>query len=188
MSQPDWYQPAQSDGGQSSVPDWFQPPSADPMEEVEPPRARHLSRPTIDSATGHEARRAADRERGLFLTRVSAKELSLWQAVQIVASDPRPVLRKITLQRLLLESGYSTNQSKTAPKRTLALTGGSKKTSGPLNLAWLLDKRTGGMRVLALMCALRPQSDTPWPGYPFTPPPIDLDAIAASWMGAEVAA
>ena len=25
-------------------------------------------------------------------------------------------------------------------------------------------------------------------GYPFTPPPIDLDAIAASWMGAEVVA
>lgn len=128
----------------------------------------------------------ANRERGLFLTRLTQGELSLWEAIAVVASDPRPALRKITLQRLLLEAGYSSNQSNTVPKRTLELVGGTKKTSGPLNLAWLLDKKTGGMRILAFMCALRGQSDTPWPGYPFTAPPANLDGIANAWTGASL--
>lgn len=152
-------------------PSWFTGPS------VPTPTSRSSA---ITSAEGHAARRAADRERGVFLTHVHQSKMSVWQALG--EADRRGgALSKVPLTRILIETGESRTRAVWIPKRVVELTGEAKKTRGPVNVSWMCDKKVGGNRLLCLAEVLSERGDVPWPGFPFVVPPFDVDEVASAW-------
>lgn len=130
------------------------------------------------SAAGHEARRAAERKRGMVVSSLSMGLTTFWGVIAMVDRSRDPHYLKLSLRELLLACGKShANTSQIIFRLRRAL--GAKR--GKLNLAWLLDEKVGSKRVLALADQMAPSTYVPWEGFPFSPPPVDIDAMARQW-------
>lgn len=80
--------------------------------------------------------------------------------------DEDPALLRITLRELLAsQQGWSLRTSSNVMRRMTEALGEKPKT-----IAWLVDRRTGGKRWMAYLDATAERA-TPWPGYPWQPPP-----------------
>lgn len=127
----------------------------------------------------HQARRDADRKRGMFLLQVEENSWTLDTALaKLHSSSDRSCLGKIRLTYLLRALGYSDYQARRIRRQVHEVSESRRST---ITLSWLLDRKCGLSRLIALYSVLTPASDTPWNGFPFTPPPVELDEVARAY-------
>lgn len=162
-----------------STPSWFNTDASLNPIERHPSGARKLTR--ADSAAGHEARRANERIRGRFLHDVEQAKMSVLAA--IAAAKGNPVLEKIALTTLIGTQGLSIPQAHVLVRRIKSLSGtGREKKNDKTSLGWLTDIKVGTNRIIALAEVLTPRTAVPWEGFPYTPPPTDIDVCAYRWQ------
>ncbi|GAA4153738.1 hypothetical protein GCM10022286_00490 [Gryllotalpicola daejeonensis] len=115
---------------------------------------------------------AARRQRAAALLRVTAGEITVPDLIREACSEAgRPLLR-LTLRQVLLAQPKWT---KGRVERTLIRLGQVLEADlgehARLNLAWLVDPRSGGRRFTAFCDCLVPSQAPPWDGFPWTPRP-----------------
>lgn len=101
----------------------------------------------------------------------------------MVARDP--ITDKIKLRQLLLAIP---GLGETAVARTLRVLARSlPSTPREPTIGWLCDPRVSGRRVVVFYNCLDDSRHGPWEGYPYAPPPPELDETARNWTPMEVA-
>lgn len=117
-----------------------------------------------------QARLAADSVRGEYLTLVAQGLMPpaevIWWATQ-PGKDP---LRALTVKRLMSAIPGNGERTVTRFTRELADIAGSSTPPSRLTIAWLVDRRAGGRRLIAF-ANLIAEHRTPWPGFPYAPKP-----------------
>lgn len=89
------------------------------------------------------------------------------------ASAAREAVRRMRLQTVLGAALSSRPKAKHAVEQTLAVVADDRDTRGEailpskVRVAWLLDKRTHGKRIMALADSLMPKNAPPVAGFPF---------------------
>ncbi len=140
-------------------------------EDDEQPRRADGTAPLSQSqlADGRTAARAADEYRARILSQVSLGELDA-AGVVLAASEDSQQARWISRIRLvkLLAAIPRWNKPRARAALNVAF---PKVDADQLNIAWLLDGRTKGRRVIGFAGLLTARGDGPWPGFPFTDPP-----------------
>ena len=93
----------------------------------------------------------------------------------------RPLLR-ITLNQLLLaQPGWGTARTRTVLDRLRLMTEtNTKAKAGRLDIAWLVDPRARGTRLVAFLDVTCQPAGAPWPGFPFRPAPAGAVLQGAS--------
>lgn len=143
------------------------------MNDVAPapqPSGGQLAAPSHAAA----ARRSAAMRRAEYLMSVTDGMLGVNDVVEAAAQPGNKPLLRITLHQLLLsQPGWGEVRAGVTLDRLLTLLGLRLDTAGlrRLPLAWLLDPRAAGTRLLAWLDVVTPGMAAPWPGYPFTPAP-----------------
>lgn len=121
-----------------------------------------------------DARRSAALRRAEHLMAVTDGMLSIADVVEAACQPGNKALLRITLHQLLLsQPGWGEVRTSATLQRLLTLLGLrlDPARTRRLPVAWLVDPRAAGTRLLAWLDATNPQMAAPWPGYPFTPPP-----------------
>lgn len=130
-------------------------------------------RPTtaVDHATATRASVAANRMRAEYLQSVAAGMLTVNDVVTAACEDGHRPLLRISLDQLLrARPGWGQARSHAALTRIVTFCGQhpTKDTLRRLDLAWLLDPRAAGARLLAFLDALSPESPAnPLAGFPY---------------------
>ena len=86
-------------------------------------------------------------------------------------ADGAPLLR-ISLRQLLgSQPDWGKSKTETAMARMLTLLGeaGARRDQ---TIAWLVDPRVRGTRLIAFADATAGRTGPPWPGFPFAPSPF----------------
>lgn len=123
------------------------------------------------------SREAAARHRGEWLTLIADGVSTIDQLfTEAAAPDGRPLLKLSLRQVLLAQPGWGRNRTRAVLEKILSVAGGRVGHVQSANVghvqptvSWLLDSRSGGRRVAALLDALEPKKGAPWPGFPFSP-------------------
>lgn len=133
--------------------------------------AETLQRPPTPSL--HEARVAlatARRYRAEWLISVAEGLLTPLDVITRAATEEGKPLRKISLRQLLLaQPGHGDKRASDALEALAArceLPAGTDLND--LTIAWLLDPRAAGKRVLSWLDVHHPKTQ-PWPGFPYAP-------------------
>ena len=128
----------------------------------------------VDDLT--EARRRAARVRAEWLTGVAMDEIGILDVVEGVTGPGGKPLRAVRVGELLRSRpGWGARRSgRVLAHLRRALDVPDEVPDRDLTLSWLLDNRSRrGRRYTALLDALEAQSprESPWPGFPYHPPP-----------------
>lgn len=120
-------------------------------------------------AEGRAATVDANAHRARVLSMVSLGELDAGQVVVDAASDTQQArwVSRIKLVKLL---AAIPRWNRPRARRALQVAF-PKVNVDQVNIAWLLDGRTKGRRVIGFAGLLTPRGDGPWPGFPFSDPP-----------------
>lgn len=120
-------------------------------------------------AEGRAATVDANAHRARVLSMVSLGELDAGQVVVDAASDTQQGrwVSRIKLVKLL---AAIPRWNRPRARRALQVVF-PKANVDQVNIAWLLDGRTRGRRVIGFAGLLTPRGDGPWPGFPFSDPP-----------------
>lgn len=126
-----------------------------------------------DATTAASARRAANRRRSEFLASVALGYLSVHDVVaSACTADGGPLLRVSLTQLLGAQPHWGRSRVRGAVQRLLTLLGEPDTDPATLNVAWLVDPRVKGARLIAFADATSPAGPTqPWPGFPMSPAP-----------------
>ena len=132
-------------------------------------RAPHISKTLLAAARARESR-------AHFLAEVLGGGLatvdSPWVACQ---SGDRRLLRVRLRQLLATAPHWDTGRTDAALGHIAAVTGSPGPELNTAPLAWLVDSRAAGRRMVAWLDAFRPRN-APWPGFPFAPLPDSFPA------------
>lgn len=128
------------------------------------------ARPSLNTA--NSARAVAERRRSAALIEVASGEASVADVITAAATEAgRPLLR-ITLRQLLLaQPGWGTERTAKVLSQTLTVLESQNVPMRRLTIAWLLDPRAGGRRLMAFCDSLSTRTEPPWVGFPFMPKP-----------------
>jgi len=85
----------------------------------------------------------------------------------------RPLLRISINQLLLAQPGWGTARTRTVLDRLRLMTEtrSAKEKVARLDIAWLVDPRARGTRLVAFLDVTCQPTGAPWPGFPFRPAP-----------------
>lgn len=157
------------------LPDWFAP---DENPATHPSGAPKFNATDIDAA--NHAKHEAIRRRGETLANVMNGTLTMWDVIGAAEHDH--TLQKITLRTLLRASGRNKTTTDHLMNQ-LKKTAMTSRTSQPkrFNIGWLYDTKTWPARMVAFAALTPNRTPTPWDGFPYTPPPIDIDNLAERW-------
>lgn len=132
---------------------------------------------TTDTTELFAARVAARRVRAEWLAGLEQGFVTLADFLSFAdAADESPARETVRRMRLLLVLGAALNsrpKARRAVEHTLAVIRDDRVTRGEdiapnkVRVAWLLDKRTHGKRVMALADAIVPRTAPPVLGFPF---------------------
>lgn len=127
--------------------------------------------PSADSAAHARSHLpTARRVRWRHLAQVTLGNIDVREVLAAAATPPgRPLLR-IRLRALLMAMPGVGRATADRQLLQLARIAGADPRDFNPNLSWLIDRRRGGRRYLALLDVLQPKT-APWPGYPWTAPP-----------------
>ena len=136
---------------------------------------------SIDRLT--QARFSAQRQRAealLLIADETFDDATIWEALRAAATPDGRALMRLSLRQLLAaQPGWSIRRADETIKKTLIVSGSSTKsrTTGDIDVSWLLDPRVGGKRFAALCDAMHgdpsSRNTIPWPGFPYSPAPFD---------------
>lgn len=151
-----------------------------------PPSARETppSQPRPSLEVANTARKRAERVRANTLLALRRREVTVAQVLEAARDPKNAALQRLRLDAVLTAAGQSRSQAHTTLTR-LRIRAATPAVSAPkMTIAWLLDGRTDGARILALQDALTGRSSRPWVGYPWAAMPnLDEPAIQASPTG-----
>lgn len=136
------------------------------------PAARPSGGRLADPLAAQAARRGANRRRAEHLSLVATGLLSVHDVVASACAPEGAPLLRISLRQLL---GAQPDWGKTrvnAAMARMATLLGEDDASRERTVAWLVDPRVRGARLLAFADATTSDIGPPWPGFPFTPPPL----------------
>lgn len=129
------------------------------------------ARPALSRA--NTAADAARRRRAEWLIGIAEGVLTVDDLFTEMSQPDSRDLSKLTLRQVLLAvpgaSRSDTDRKLTIMRRTLGL---EQLPPRKMTLAWLFDPRCNNRRYQAYIDATHPdRGQTPWPGFPATPPP-----------------
>lgn len=127
-------------------------------------------RPSLEVA--NSARAAARHLRASALVHIAEGRRTVHDIIQLAATENgRPLLRITVNQLLLAQPGVGDESVRRVLNHITNVTGAADVPIRRITVAWLLDARAGGRRFMAFCDALGDNTQTPWPGFPFTPRP-----------------
>lgn len=135
--------------------------------------------PKVPLEIANLARGEAVRMRAAALLGIAEGFLTIWDVIGDAAADEHRTLLKIRVRQLLLaQDGWGPFLTRTVMEKmfaTLDVPVPDHDQLIALNVAWLLDSRTGGNRLAALadVIACREETGPPWPGFPYSPMPAE---------------
>ncbi|GEL47780.1 hypothetical protein CHO01_28960 [Cellulomonas hominis] len=123
-----------------------------------------------DPAVAAAARTNANRRRAEYLTSVATGLLNVHDVITAACAPDGSALLRISLTQLLgAQPEWGKTRVSAAVTRLRVLLG-EPRTDRRLTVAWLVDPRTRGARVLAFTDALNDGDiGPPWRGFPFAP-------------------
>lgn len=132
---------------------------------------------STDTSELFAARVAARRVRAEWLAGLEQGFVTLADFLSFASdsedSSARDAVRRMRLLSVLGASLNSRPKAKHAVSQTLAIVADDRDTRGEaivpgkVRVAWLLDKRTHGKRIMALADSLMPKTAPPVAGFPF---------------------
>lgn len=140
---------------------------------------------SIDMSRLVEERRAANAMRGELLQLIAEDALTPWEALVAAATSGERALMRLTLEQLITASnGVGQARARQMVHQVLSILGTTEAgvAGGRVTLAYLLDEKASGRRLLAVLDAFIShglinacEDLTTWPGFPFTPVPVGLE-------------
>ena len=150
------------------------PPRPAGAEVGRPGRDNLQHAPHISETLAAAAR--ARKSRSHFLAEVLGGGISTVDAPWVAClSRDRGLLRVRLRQLLATAPHWDTGRTNAALGHIAAVTGTPGPEVSTVPLAWLVDQRAAGRRMLAWLDAFRPRTH-PWPGFPYAPLPDIFDA------------
>lgn len=125
----------------------------------------------------HQARRDADAARSRALLALDRGELTLADLLIQAGTPAGRALLRLRLDAVLTASGLS-SAATFRILRHLTEVASPQGTPRHRTVAWLLDARCRGTRILALQDALARKNAPPWPGFPWGPLPESFPDVA----------
>lgn len=139
-----------------------------------PGRDNLLRGPDIAEASAAAAR--ARQSRSHFLAEVLDGGVATVQAPWVACENRDRRLLRVRLRQLLATAPHWDAARTRAVLAHVAVVVGARGAEvGAAPLAWLVDPRSAGRRMLAWLDAFRPRTQ-PWPGFPFAPLPETFPA------------
>lgn len=117
-----------------------------------------------------QARLAADKVRGEYLTLINQGLMTPAEVIWWATQPGKEPLRALTVKRLMGAIPGNGQVTVTRFTRELADVAGSHTPPSRLTVAWLIDRRAGGRRLIAF-ANLVAAHHKPWPGFPHAPKP-----------------
>lgn len=135
--------------------------------------------PSLDVA--NEARAKARFVRAARLYSLANGSTTVVETIAAATDDAgRPLLRLTLRQLLLAQKGWGEQRTAHVIGRTLSVIGAPETPTRKLTVAWLIDPRSGGRRIMAFCDALSAKDGPPWPGFPFAPHPDTPASISTN--------
>lgn len=127
------------------------------------------------SEQARDARQHASLVRAEALLQVAGAKRTIWQVLEVAATQAgKPLLRLSLRQLLLAEPGIGVRTQEGRLKTLLDLLQvpmeqvSQHQAAAPLTVQWLIDPRVGGRRMLAFIDVMGARADRPtWRGFPF---------------------
>lgn len=142
---------------------------------------------SVPLARANAARAQALATRSAALLDVGAGRATIWSVLRAARTN-QPLMRIRLRQLLLAQEGWTPKRTNDVLRRTIRTAASTEAEREALvaemkqlTVAWLLDQRSRGRRLLAFLDAL---ADVPvWRGFPFTPAPQEGLEVARAWAG-----
>lgn len=109
-------------------------------------------------------------QRSRHLIAITEGDLTALDVVGAACAEEGKPLRRISLRQLLLAQPRVGEQRARRHLSVVAAILGTNEDLGTKSIAWLIDPRSGGRRLLAWLDAQQPRHEL-WPGFPFAPEP-----------------
>lgn len=128
-----------------------------------------------DIHEANEARERARRLRAKWRLALSSGSASLAQFLEVASTPGGRPLRSVLVVDVLSDAyGMGAARSRRIVEKVVDVSGA--RIPKRLDVAWLLDSRSAGRRVLALCDEMTPlRGGRPWEGFPWAPQPHDKE-------------
>ncbi len=120
----------------------------------------------------NQAKKQAARTRAEWILSLHLGYVTATDLIEAACTDEFKPLLRLTLRQVLSnQPGWGVARAQRVLGHLRSVLGLTGTNTRRLTVAWLVDSRAGGRRVLAWADCLDNKSNPPWPGFPYAPEP-----------------